>query len=185
MPRGLTSAVKAELATNNFVMAHLIKLDFASPLYVTDYVSSLTSGGNTYLPIGNFLDIASPQETQELRVGTVNLTLSGVEQSYITAFLTQSWINRKVFLDRAIINQSTGAIIPDPFRIFEGQMTQFQITENDKKSDVVISISSHWADFNKKAGRHTNNNSQQFYFAGDLGFQYASSIIKDIKWGRG
>ena len=33
-------------------------------------------------------------------------------------------------------------------------------------------------------GRKTNTNSQQLYFAGDLGFDYASQTVQDIKWGR-
>tara|TARA_B110000858_G_C17789497_1_gene469050 strand:+ start:413 stop:970 length:558 start_codon:yes stop_codon:yes gene_type:complete len=185
MPRGLTAQVKAELAANDFTMAHLVKMDFSSgALYYTDYISDLSSQGDNYSAIGHFLDIASPQETQELKVGTININLSGVEQSFISVFLNSQWINREVLISRALIS-STGAIIPDPFKIFEGYMTQFQVDENGDKSDVVVAVSSHWADFDKKAGRHTNNNSQQYYFSGDKGFEYASSIVKDLKWGRG
>ncbi len=185
MPRGLTTQVKAELATNDFTMAHLIKMDFStSAVYYTDYISDLSSQGQSYSSIGNFLDIASPQETQELKVGTINITLSGVEQSFISAFLTNQWMNRQVLISRALIN-SAGGIIPNPFKIFDGYMTQFQVDESGDKSDVTVAVSSHWADFDKKAGRHTNNNSQQYYFSGDKGFEYASSIVKDLKWGRG
>ena len=185
MPRGLTNAVKNELATNNFVMAHLVKMDFSGGAsYFTDYATSLSSQGQAYTPIGHFVGIDSPSETQELRVNTININLSGVEQSFITIFLTNDWMNRGVLVDRVVIN-SAGSIVQNPFRIFDGFMTQFQVDEGGEKSDVIVAASSHWADFKKKAGRHTNDNSQQYYFSGDKGFEYASSIVKDLKRGRG
>ena len=185
MPRGLTPQVKTELATNDFTMAHLVTMTFSSTtLYYTDYISDLQSSGALYTSIGHFLDIGSPQETQELRVGTINVTLSGVERAFISLFLNNDWINREVSVDRALIS-SSGAIVPNPFTIFEGYMSQFQVSESGDKSDITVAVSSHWADFEKKAGRNTNNNSQQYYFSGDKGFEYASSIVKDLKWGRG
>ena len=45
-------------------------------------------------------------------------------------------------------------------------------------------MASHWADFEKKAGRFSNNNSQQYFFSGDVGFEYAANTVKDLKWGR-
>lgn len=185
MPRGLTAQVKAELATNDFTMAHLVRMKFSySTFRYTDYVSDLQSSGGNYTAIGHFLDIGSPQETQELRVGTINVTLSGVERSFISLFLNNDWINREVSVDRALIS-SSGTIIANPFTIFEGYMSQFQVSESGDKSDITVAVSSHWADFDKKAGRNTNNNSQQYFFDLDKGFEYASSIVKDLKWGRG
>ena len=60
----------------------------------------------------------------------------------------------------------------------------FNITETDNSSEVSISIASHWADFDKIAGRKTNTNSQKLFFSTDKGFDYASKSVKEIKWGR-
>ena len=36
----------------------------------------------------------------------------------------------------------------------------------------------------KKSGRQTNNNSQQRFFSTDVGMDFASQTVLDIKWGR-
>ena len=36
----------------------------------------------------------------------------------------------------------------------------------------------------KKSGRQTNNNSQQRFFSTDVGMDFSSQTVLDIKWGR-
>ena len=43
MARGLSSAVKTELATGNINPVHLIHLNFSTPVYLTDCSFDLTS----------------------------------------------------------------------------------------------------------------------------------------------
>ena len=54
----------------------------------------------------------------------------------------------------------------------------------NKESIVGLQIVSNWADFEKKNGRKTNNTSQQRFFSGDLGMDFSSQTVQDIKWGR-
>ena len=58
------------------------------------------------------------------------------------------------------------------------------ISETDKESIVGLQIVSNWADFEKRNGRKTNNTSQQRFFSGDVGMDFASQTVQDIKWGR-
>jgi hypothetical protein len=37
---------------------------------------------------------------------------------------------------------------------------------------------------NKKNGRKTNNTSQQRFFSTDVGMDFSSQTVQDIKWGR-
>lgn len=183
MTRPINSSVITELAKDNFRLCHLVHFALSSDIYITDYGHDLSYGGNTYLASDSLLAIASPQETQELRVGQINVTLSAAEQSFVSIFLNQNWINREATISRAVISAS-GTVIGAPIVVFNGQITQFQIDEGGDKSDVTVALASHWADFDKKAGRFTNNNSQQYFFDGDLGFEYAANTVKDLKWGR-
>ena len=45
-------------------------------------------------------------------------------------------------------------------------------------------VTSHWADFDLKAGRKTNDSSQQMFFSGDKGMEFSGLMTEDIKWGR-
>ena len=49
-------------------------------------------------------------------------------------------------------------------------------------SGVVFQTSSHWSTFQSTNGRFTNTTSQALDFSGDLGFEYAAQIQKQISW---
>ena len=46
MSRGLSSAIKTQLASSSFVMAHLVKLEFESTFRFTDYSSDIVIVGS-------------------------------------------------------------------------------------------------------------------------------------------
>ncbi len=58
------------------------------------------------------------------------------------------------------------------------------MNESEKESTVNLAVVSHWADFDKKNGRKTNNTSQQRFFSADVGMDFSSETVQDIKWGR-
>lgn len=183
MSRAVHASVIAELSKDSFRLCHLVSFGISTGIYLTDYAHDIVYSGNTYIASDGLLSVSSPQETQELRVGQTNITVSGVDQLFIGLFLLQDWINRSATIRRAVISES-GTVIGTPITIFSGQITQFEVDERRDSSEVTIAMASHWADFEKKAGRFTNNNSQQYFFAGDVGFEYAANTVKDLKWGR-
>ena len=182
MSRGLNPDTILELQKNAFNICHIVEFQFDTPQYLTDYGHDITHNSQVYDSSSALLSIASPKESHDLRVNSINLELSGVNQTFISLFLTSNWINKKVIISKAAINN--GQIVGDPFVVFDGQMTQFEIDEDKKSSRVIVSIASHWADFEKTNGRFTNDNSQQYIFPGDKGMEYAANSIRDIKWGR-
>ena len=183
MPRGLNSTLITELEKDSFRLCSLVFIDVGSGVRLTDYGHDITYDSNTYLSSEHLLKIGEPKESRELRVNTMSLLLSGVEQTYISLFLGNDYINRQLLIYRAGIS-SAGAVIGEPFLAFDGRLTRFEITEGRNLSEVTVEAASHWADFDKKSGRLTNNNSQQQFFPDDIGFQYAANTIRDLKWGR-
>lgn len=183
MPRNVSAAMKTALASDGFRMAHLVYLGISSGIRATDCPSAIVYDSNTYNPSVYLLEVGSPSESRDLRVNQLGLQFSGVGQSYQSIFLNNDWLNRQGKVWKAVIDD-TGAIVGDPLVVFDGQITNWQFQESGGSSTVTVSLSSHWADFQKKQGRLTNNNSQQFYFSGDVGFEYASHTVKDIRWGR-
>lgn len=182
MPRNINSTLITELAKDGFDLCHLVFIDLGTGIYLTDYFHDISYGGNTYDSSDHLISMGSPRESRDLRVNTLNLTLSGVEQTYISAFLQNDFINRQVLIYKTAM--SNGSIVGAPMTLFDGRLTRFEIRESDTRSTVVLEIASHWADFEKQAGRLTNNNSQQFFFPGDVGFEYAANTVRDLKWGR-
>jgi hypothetical protein len=103
--------------------------------------------------------------------------------SLISTVLNENVVNDNVDIFRGFLNDSNG-LIADPFLLYRGKIESFEIQEAEKDSTVALSIVSHWADFEKKNGRKTNNTSQQRFFSTDVGMDFASQTVQDIKWGR-
>jgi len=183
MSRGIHADVITELAKDSFNMAHLVTIDFSTSVNLTDYRHDLVDGSVTYQASSYLLGMGDVSESTEAQIGSINIELSGVGPSYISILLTENYIDRKVTIKRVLLDDS-GVIIGNSFVIYEGRIDGFNIEDSGNDSVVRVAVASHWADFARINGRRTNNNSQQAVFDGDLGMEFASEIIKDIKWGR-
>lgn len=187
MTRSLTSAVKTELATNDIRPVHLITIGFATPVNLTDCSFSLTSSVSgssvTYNASDFILGISNHTEETDITKSSINISLSGADQTFISTVLNENVVNDSVDIYRGFLDTSS-ALISDPFLLYRGKIDSFDISEGDKQSTVGLSIVSNWADFEKKNGRKTNNTSQQRFFANDVGMDFASQTVQDIKWGR-
>ena len=187
MTRSLTTAVKNELATNDIKPVHLITIGFSTPVNITDCSFSLTSSVSgssvTYTASDFILGISNHTEETDITKSTVNLNLSGADQTFISTVLNENVVNDDVTIYRGFLD-SSNALIADPMMLYKGKIESFSIKETDTNSEISLSIVSHWADFEKKNGRKTNNTSQQRFFSGDVGMDFASQTVQDIKWGR-
>jgi hypothetical protein len=187
MSRSLTTAVKNELATNDIRPIHLITIGFDTPVNFTDcsfpLTSSVSGSSITYLPSDFYFGVSNFTEEVDITKSTMALSLSGADQTFISTILNEPIINDEVVVYRGLLDDNN-AIIADPFLLYKGNIENFAIGETRKESIVTLTIVSHWADFEKKNGRKTNNTSQQRFFSTDVGMDFASQTVLDIKWGR-
>ena len=187
MTRTLTTAVKNELATNEIRPVHLITIGFGTPVNITDNGFSLTSSISgssvTYTPSAFLVSLPSFTEETDVTKTSLTLALSGADQTFISTCLNENIVNDSVDIFRAFLDTSS-AIIADPILLYSGNIETFQIDETETESSVILTVVSHWADFDKKSGRNTNNNSQQRFFSTDVGFDFSSQTVLDLKWGR-
>ena len=183
MSRSIHASVIAELAKDTVKMCHLVEMHLSSTSYLTDAGQDISHGGNTYVASSHLLNISTVTENSEVRIGTTKVKLSGVEQSFISALLGSAYISKQLIVYRAYLD-ANNVIVGSPVLIFDGRIAEFDIIDTPESSTVELGVSSHWSDFEKKAGRHTNSNSQSLFFTGDKGFEFAANLVKDLKWGR-
>jgi hypothetical protein len=183
MTRSINSTTITSLQSDSFNMANLIQLDFPTPVRITDWNRSISALSTTFLSSPHLTDIGQVAESADPRINSLSVTLSGVEQTFIALFLTNNYIDVRARIWKAVLG-ADDAVVGDPFLIFDGRVSGYAIDDSESTSDIGIEISSHWKDFELRKGRRTNRNSQQYYFAGDLGMDYAGVIVKDLKWGR-
>jgi hypothetical protein len=187
MTRSLTTAIKNELATNDIRPIHLITIGFSTPINITDcsfpLTSSVSGSSVTYSASDFILGISNHTEETDITKSTVSINLSGADQTFISTVLNENVINDSVNIYRGLLADDN-SLIADPFLLYQGNIENFEIQEDEKDSIVDLAIVSHWADFDKKNGRKTNNTSQQRFFSTDVGMDFASQTVQDIKWGR-
>ena len=186
MARGLTSAVKTELATGNIEPVLLIELGFATPVYLTnasfDITSSVSGSSRTYSADGHFRGITGVSETATPSKNSLIVSLSGVDQTYISVVLNENIINDNVFIYRGFLDANL-ALISDPFLLFYGTIDEFKITDSTTRATLNLNVTSHWGNFSKKSGRTTSDNSQKRFFSSDKGMEYSALNLVDVKWG--
>lgn len=183
MSRVSNSATIAALASDSIRLATLIKLDFPTPIYLTDYGQDIVYSTITYDASSYILEVGDANESGEIRVNSMDLTLSAVYQSYVSLFLQSDYVNKRVLVQRVCLDDN-GDVIGEPITYFDGRIVAFDIEDSGTDSKITIELASHWQDFDKIQNRKTNTKSQQFWFPNDKGFEYAASIITNLKWGR-
>ena len=187
MARTLTTAVKNELLTGQIRPIHLIEIGFSTPVFLTDCGFDLTSSvsgiSRTYTASPFLVGGSSFEEQTDITKTTLSLSLSGADQTFISTVLNENVVNDTVEIYRGLLD-SNNSIIADPILLYSGNIDTFEIAETETQSNVKLIIVSHWADFDKKSGRKTNNASQQRFFSNDVGMDFSSETVLDIKWGR-
>ena len=187
MARGLTTAVKNELATGVIDPVLLIEIGFGTPVYLTnasfDITSSVSGSSRTYLSNGHLKNISGVNETNQPTKNTLSLSLSGVDQTYISIALSENIINDDVHIYRGYLD-SNNALVSDPFLLFYGTIEEYKISDNTSTANLILSVTSHWGNFSKINGRTTTDNSQKRFFSSDKGMEFAALTVRDIRWGR-
>jgi len=187
MDRGSTPEFQAELVKAQNRPVHLVEVGFDSgSVFMTDSFKAITFAGDEYQAVGNFMGFSDIEETVGIIVSTVNLSLSGIDQVWISNVLNENFIDRQVKIWTGFLGGSSLDLVSDPVLIFDGRMNQPTISENPDSGESTVSVSctNAWVDFTRKIGRHTNHEEQQIHFPTDKGFEFASEIVKDITWGK-
>ena len=192
MTRNIPAALQSKLEAKTVFVADLIELHFATPLYFTttninlqyDSPTAPESGVQTYLAQGLFLNYGDIIENSDLRVGTLELNFTAVDPTMVAVLINNDFIDKRVVLYRAVLGSDYSFTDDDVFTIFDGRISGWAISEEQKTANVSLSVASFFADFNRTNGRRTNPASQNLYFSNDRGMDFSPQIVKDIRWGR-
>ena len=182
--RGGTAAFLAAVETRTLTASHLVDvyLDDGT-VRMTDAHRELVSGGNTYTPLGHYLGFQMSSEDVAMTTGEMTLSVSGIDQTFISSMLNERYLNRRVVLQQILFDGDL-QIVADAVILFDGNISDQVITDNPgNKSAIAFKVSNVWSRMSRKRGRHTNTNEQQFEFPGDLGFDF-SADNNPVLWGK-
>lgn len=189
MPRTTDAAFLAELAQASNQPCYLVEAHFDSgTVYMTDAWRSVVWGGNTYNANGHFLKFDGLNESLDLQIPTVTVRVSGVDQEWVGIVLAEDYLGRGLVIRKGFIDYAAG-VISSPLLLFEGSMDAMAI-EDDPGDDqsagstsIAVTAVNVWADFARRAGRHTNDAEQQAKYPGDRFFDANTDYNRQMKWG--
>jgi hypothetical protein len=187
MDRGSSLAFQNEVIKPENMPVHLVSVHLDSEtLYMNDSYKTINYDGNDYLGVGYFLGFSDIEEASEVVVSSMTLSLSGIDKTMIILIMNNDYINRIIKVWTAFLDVDSHALIIDPVLIFEGHIDSPTISEDPDggKSTISVSATNAWADFDRKTGRHGNNEEQQVFFPGDRGFEFADQNTANIIWGK-
>lgn len=183
MDRGTNDTFKTELLKQQNTPCFLVSIALPTPVYATDAWVTVTFGGNSYLPSGQFLDVTNIVETAKLEVNTVNLTFSGIDQTWIQIALQASSYGKMVKIYKAFLDYNL-LLLTSPLLVFQGTTDTFQISDDPgNKCTVNVGVISQFGDFDRLNGRTCNDKQQNLLFPGDSFFSFVSQLNVPMTWG--
>lgn len=140
-------------------------------------------GAREFLAVGPFLQFSSIEESADFQITNLTVSLAGMRPEDLVLFLENQYIDQPIKIWRCWFD-GDGIMVGNPVQIFDGRIDK-PVINDDPASGVVIgcSAASQFVDFQRTAGRHTNNSEQTHFFPGDTGFKFSADVIKDLKWG--
>lgn len=184
-----------EFNRDKFICVDLVELQLtttagaSSPLYLSTGGMDIVYAGNTYTAQGDFLGFSTVSEDFDVRVGKFSIYLSALGNNFVSKFINTDFEGKRVVIRKAFLDfdPMTLQIIDTPIIIFDGQIFNVSIVESRSSASITIDCSTLFADFERTAGRKTNNASNWLYqgTTTDRTFSYAGGISNtEYKWGR-
>ena len=139
MSRSIGTTFGTQLTSGRLRPFYAVKMNFTSGalLLATTY-SDLVIGGNTYLGTGNILNISPITETSDTRATGVEVVLSGLDTSILSAGLTEDTQGMVVEIYFGVMTTTSNAdaIVDTPYQIFSGFINQAERLHDAKLTQV-------------------------------------------------
>lgn len=184
MARSITSGLNTEVTASELEPIFLVDLEFDSgALYFWTGTRPLTYNSNEYIGGGRLLNISPIVETNDVRAVGVNLSMSGLPTDLISIALTEAYQGQPVKIRFAAL--SSGAIVADPYLIFDGRMDVLTIDDAGDAATISLAAESRLIDLERPRLRRYTPQDQKIDHPTDTGLDYVP-VIQDvsIQWGR-
>ena len=181
MPRSLSTALQTQVSSTAIKTAFLVELNLSSTIRLTDWYSNVTYDSNSYEAGGSFLTVSTTAETGQLQVDEIELGFSNITNQVRALVQDGSFTDKTVEIYLAYFDANE--TIVGAINYFTGQIRNVSIAESISDSALSMTVASHWANWNLTKGRHYSDESQQAFSTGDKGFEFATQVKSDVRWG--
>lgn len=194
------------LSASNVALMTLVQLEFSPTNIVRVCSAGYTVTWNNYdwIGVGNVGSISAIEESGDLGVKGVEMTLTGVPTDLISVAFLENYQWRPVYIYIAPMGNDltlnanfdifplVDSITPDtidtygglpPTLIFSGRIDKMDIRLG-KTATITLKAESRLVDWSRPKIRRYNNEDQKIRFPNDKGFEYIERITNaTIQWG--
>lgn len=205
-----SAALNAQFTSTSFIAVDLVEIHLKTadkvnnPLYLTnagfdvrwDSPTAPTAGVNTYTSQGDYMDFGSVSEEFDVKVGKFSIYLGALSNNYVQNFVYLNPVTGqkvdtegcRVVIYKAFLNRNSNLTFVDtPIMAFDGVIFNIGISESAVTSQITIDCATLFADFERSAGRRTNNGSNWLFQGSTYDTSLATAGIvgnTEYKWGR-
>lgn len=179
--KNYSQAVRDAIAQGN-ARTELFELQLStSTLFLTTAGHDIVHNSQTYIAGGQILGNGTINQEKELRVSTVEIAITAVDQTILALFQNANQQNRQITISQVVLDSShqvIGSIYSAKFLI-----SQYSVTESDEEAVIALSVTNAFSDFNAVNGVRTTMNSFRRLYPNSTAFINATDTGSDLKWG--
>ena len=176
MSRALTADMITAIIASSVSPIFLASIGtLGGTIYVWSGVGSITWNGNVYLGVSNFGGVTAVEEASDLTATTVQFSLNGVNDAYLTIALSMIRQGYNATLWIGALNSSY-ALIADPYQLFKGLTDVPECNESGDTTTIVISAESRIVNLSRPRERRYTTQDQQIDDPTDVGFDFVPSL---------
>jgi len=87
-----------------------VDIDGVENIYLTNHYHDIDVGSDTYLSTGDLLGFSNVSEHLEVKDNSIDVSLSGLDETILATILTKNIEGSKVTVSRGFYNESTGKL---------------------------------------------------------------------------
>ena len=179
MSRGLDAEQLAAAASGHRVVVPLIEMLFDSgTLRITSAPWNIVVGEDTYVStvVVQFRQLRESVNSIE----GMEFHADGLNAAFLTIAHQEQYRGRIVRLLKAYLNAETHALIGTPRVMFIGRIKSMPSTETNAACSINVIAEHYDAELGRAAPSRLNDADQQRFYPGDLGCQYAESMVEKV-----
>lgn len=180
--KNLSQAVIDALSTN-YTYCRIIKMELSdATIYLTEAGHDIEYDGNTYVSSGLVVGIGSIKQQKELKVASVDLEFSAVDQSIVALFENTNQQNRRVVISTLILDDDTHQSIGVSNSI-NHVINSYTIDDDETKAIISVNVSNFLAEFDCVRSITTTQGNFARFYPSTTSFINSKDVGNDLKWG--
>jgi len=149
--------------------------------FLTTAVHDIEYGFNSYIASGLILANEDVKQQSELRVNSLKLRFSGVDQTFTALFQNANQQNRKVLITHVILNNEHQVI--GPLLTSRYLINDYGYDDNEQEATLDVNLTNYLSNFNAVAGIRTTQESFRRFYPNSTFFINSKDTGAEFKWG--